>query len=190
MNLSLIFLFSKGFVLDVTVGDDVPGGVKLKPKIVVILDRSGSMGQWCHRAASMCIPDALQAVGYANADRIVLITFDSTAERVLVNGKDPSLEECRKLNIASRGSTNMVQVIGLLQAELLSCDEPHHIIVLSDGGVGDQEATSKLAAKVASELKIKSRVSCSLIRFMSSSNAEVRKKKSFSFFQFGIFFFC
>lgn len=139
----------------------------------------------------MCIPDALQAVGYANADRIVLITFDSTAERVLVNGKDPSLEECRKLNIASRGSTNMVQVIGLLQAELLSCDEPHHIIVLSDGGVGDQEQTSKLAAKVASELKIKSRVSCSLIRFMSSSSAEVRKAPSFCFSRnlFNAFFF-
>jgi Mg-chelatase subunit ChlD len=140
----------------------------LKPKIVVILDRSGSMGQWCHRAASQCIPDALKAIGYGDKDRIVLITFDSQSERVKVNGQDPSVLELRGLNIAARGSTNMVQVIGLLQAELAGSKEPHHIIVLSDGGVGDQEQTSKLAAQVAAGLKPNYRISCSLIRFISS----------------------
>ncbi len=170
-SLDSVFLL-QGHVLDVSINDNVPGALKLQPKIVVILDRSGSMGQWCHRAASMCIPDALASIGYKETDRIVLITFDSNSERVKVDGQDPSLAECRKLNIGARGSTNMVQVINLLRHELESCKDPHHIIVLSDGGVGDQEQTSKLAAQVAAQIKVQSRVSCSLIRFMSSSDAQ------------------
>jgi uncharacterized protein with von Willebrand factor type A (vWA) domain len=160
-------------VLDVRIAEEVPGALKLKPKIVVILDRSGSMGQWCQRAATIVLPNALREIGYKEEDRIVLITFDTNSERVKVNGEDPSLSDCRKLNVGSRGSTNMVQVINLLRDELVSSNEAHHIIVLSDGGVGDQEATSKLAAQVAAGINVKYRVSCSLIRFMSSSDAQV-----------------
>ncbi len=129
------------------------------------------MGQWCSRATKQCIPEALKELGYFNKDTLVFITFDSNSERVLVKGADPTIKDMEVLSINARGSTNMVQVINLLRHELTTGAGPYHIIVLSDGGVGDQEQTAKEATKLSSELKLNYRVSVSLIRFLSSSDA-------------------
>ena len=148
-----------------------------KPLPVIILDRSGSMGAWCEYMANNCVPNALEQVGYSENDQCVLITFDSIAERVKYGGKDPTLKELKTSVINCRGSTNMLQVIKLLKQVLTSeMAKSYHIIVLSDGGVGDQAQTSEAAQRVVKELpkKIKeeTRISATLIRFMSSTYAQ------------------
>ena len=170
---AVLTLLLKGYVLDIVVPANAAGAKKLKPKIVIVLDRSGSMGQWCQRAATACIPEALLSLGYVRTDRVVLVTFDTKAERVKVKGEDPTIADMPQLNVNARGSTNMVGVLQLLREELTGpqATEPYHIIVLSDGGVGDQQETASRAGEFAESFRPKFRLSCSLIRFLSSSDA-------------------
>ncbi len=160
-------------MLDINVAENPAGAKKFKPRIVVILDRSGSMGQWCSRAANKCIPEALLELGYTSKDRVVFVTFDTNAERVKVKGEDPTIAELCELSVNARGSTNMVGVLKLLREELTGprATEPYHIIVLSDGGVGDQQQTATQAGQFAESFKPNYRISVSLIRFLSSSDA-------------------
>jgi hypothetical protein len=104
----------------VVVNDEMPGVVRgTLPTPILVIDRSGSMGQWCKEAVTRCVPVALQQAGYSPSDEIVIITFDSGAERVYSRVKfgdgNPTIGEMKTLtDITARGGTNMQGAIPLL----------------------------------------------------------------------------
>lgn len=67
------------------------------------------------------MPEALSRLGYGPAERVALVTFDSTSERVPgggarhlgrggrgAQGQDPSVSQLRSLDVDSRGSTTLL----------------------------------------------------------------------------------
>ncbi len=70
-------------LLRVVVNDSMAGVTVRKPTPVLVLDRSGSMGNWCRLAVARCVPAALLQAGYDPEDRVVVITFDSVIDRVM-----------------------------------------------------------------------------------------------------------
>lgn len=150
---------------------------------------------------SQSIPAALTQAGYSANDEVVVITFDSTAERVYIKGKNPTVGTMQSLRLKCRGSTNMCGAIELLVSALgndvtnkktsrfsltfhvfrsrfmyfahISCIGVYpavHVIVISDGAIGDQRATRQAALGAIETLSGPQRrtsVTATLIRFLS-----------------------
>ena len=158
--------------------ENMPGAEQdqRKPRIVVILDRSGSMGAWTKYATNSCVPGALQQVGYQGDEEVIFITFDSKVERVQAKGRDPTIAQLRNLPMACRGCTNMSGVIIELERVFSSnAADAYHVLVISDGAIGDQVQTAIKAADASARLQKlnqKTRISCSLFRFLSAKHAQ------------------
>ena len=102
---------------------------------VVILDRSGSMGNEVSRITSRLLPAMFRKLRYKDEDQIVLITFDSIG----------SCEEFRVwqlegLALSARGCTEMSTGLAKLMEYFpkLQPNLPLRIIVISDGEVSDK----------------------------------------------------
>jgi hypothetical protein len=77
------------------------------------------MGANCEYAIAYSIPSALVQCGYAETDEVVLVTFDSITERVVMqNGQNPKISDMRRMSIKCRGSTEMHGVIEQLRQVL------------------------------------------------------------------------
>jgi mannose-1-phosphate guanylyltransferase len=100
------------------------------------------------------LPTALTHLGYANDTQVVIITFDSNAERVKHQGSDPTVAQLSKISAGARGSTNMAGAMHLLQTVI---KERHQdavaVLVVSDGAVGDKDETVRAAEAAAKALK-------------------------------------
>eukprot|EP00397_Hematodinium_sp_SG-2012_P003676 GEMP01003684.1.p1 GENE.GEMP01003684.1~~GEMP01003684.1.p1 ORF type:complete len:1155 (+),score=327.23 GEMP01003684.1:76-3540(+) len=140
------------------------------PRPIIVLDRSGSMGQWVHRMVSEVCPTFLRLAGYADDDQVVLITFDSETDRVQISNRDPTVSELSKLKVSSRGSTQMAGSVQML-ANILSEDAVDtHVLVLSDGEVHDKSDVLATAERLATTHEAP--LSFSLVRLMTSSYGE------------------
>eukprot|EP00494_Astrolonche_serrata_P033047 UN33316 len=62
------------------------------PTPVLILDRSGSMGEWSSKLGNEFFGKALLNIGYSEDAECIVITFDSNTERVKYMDKDPKIK--------------------------------------------------------------------------------------------------
>ncbi len=135
--------------------------VKL-PRVIFVLDRSGSMGAWVGYGRR-ALQAALQQLGFPEETPFCFITFESRTELIKVDGnRYPTVFDLdkRTLNhINSSGSTCMSGVMPHLLAEL---QQPGHssfaIVVVSDGCIdsGDVDRTINAAQRAATELGVSS----------------------------------
>lgn len=133
---------------------------------VVILDRSGSMGNSVPLLVNKILPGVFETLCYSKTDRIVLITFDD-----LPNIYDTDIDALKKANITCGGSTYMSKAINALMnySKLLQINKLR-ILSLSDGELHDQAETLNCSAKLSALLKNKCVVNSQAVRFFTSSN--------------------
>jgi len=152
------------------------------PMPVLLLDNSGSMGQWVTRMITEICPAMLRMSGYEDDVPVVLITFGGSSERVKILNKpsflsgksqmrDPTVGELSKLkHITSHGMTYMTGAIKIL-ADLLNdtrCNT--HVMVVSDGLIDDMSSVLNSVNSV--ELKTMEPLSFTLVRLKTSSSVE------------------
>ncbi len=107
--------------------------------------------------ARKALHGALQQVGYNPHDTIRFITFESTTERVMINGKnDPTIDDlvskCNHIRCA--GGTSIQGVFKHLPGILAQHpQQPHTFIVISDGEISDQDSAVVEANKILAALK-------------------------------------
>lgn len=141
---------------------------------IVILDISGSMGQYVQRVCTKILPMVFRDRGFDDEHEINLILFES---RTTVHKH--KVKEFPTLPYVARGGTTMAPVYGeletLINAQLAASQNqearPHfRILTISDGEVGDVdrscEASSQLFAKIK-DMNIKVD-SCGVRLFTSS----------------------
>ena len=159
-----------GYILEVTAS----GSKKINPRIIVVSDRSGSMGQYSSLIINQAIPDVLTKMGLPSNTEVTVITFDSDAERIRVAGRDPTIHQLHSVSANCRGGTYMAGVIPILKqifTEILS-DVPVSIIVISDGDVSDINDTVRAMSAVAESIKARpGPISVSLYRLMTGARA-------------------
>jgi hypothetical protein len=103
---------------------------------VIILDRSGSMGQAVGRMVNEIIPKSLTKLSYDNLQVVHLITFDTVTELF-----SESIRNFRtKTTIGSRGGTVMTPAINKLEELFKTFDyiKPIRLLTISDGQVHDR----------------------------------------------------
>ncbi|XP_070490118.1 uncharacterized protein [Chironomus tepperi] len=136
---------------------------------VVILDRSGSMGQSVFRIGTKILPLFFQKLNYDINDKIHLITFDNVAEyQYLEINELPNL-----VNFQARGGTYMsvgIQTFHEIMRQLTEKGTKFlRILTISDGEVFDAVQTITEAEKVADFLhKYEMSISSKAVRWFTS----------------------
>lgn len=135
---------------------------------VIILDRSGSMGDTARCVTNEIIPLFLSELSYKPTDNIHFITFDSTAQLYSVTVDDM---EC--LPITAMGGTNMAFAVIECQKLFASftSDKRIRCLTVSDGEVSDPDDTKIAANELVEFLKTRSfSINSQAVRLFTSSN--------------------
>ena len=100
---------------------------------VLVLDCSGSMGQWVQRSVNAW-QGALRALNFSEDDTVHMIEFDSRTKM-----SQHQLKNLGTLNLRARGCTSMSGVVPMLETILKRYNETTiNIWVISDGQIDDQ----------------------------------------------------
>ena len=120
----------------------------MKPKFIIILDVSGSMGTQVPRLIKRIIPEVFNRIyGNYSSEKITLITFSSFGDVNVYEGKSSYISN---LDLEANGCTYMAGAVEKLQ-EILKNNTSKKILRLlsiSDGELHDQEETMKSAEKL------------------------------------------
>lgn len=129
---------------------------------IIIMDRSGSMGQAARRLAQIIFPLTFDKMSYQPSNLIHLITFDSVSELHAV-----TVEKFGELPMSARGETFMRQAIKDCHEVFnkLDSNKPVRLLTISDGEVADQVETEAEAISLKKYLEGLDR------RFMINSSA-------------------
>ena len=136
-------------------------------ELIIIVDRSGSMGQSYTKLFKKIIPLFLDKIHYPQNKQVHFITFDSSIEYRKIT-KDGFLNA---QNENARGCTYMHGVFDELQKILINKDSSYRILTLSDGDLHDSKQTSNVASEFYNQIKGKFNINSQAIRFFSSSYA-------------------
>ena len=112
-------------------------------EFILILDKSGSMGNNVHRLISSIIPRVLNLLNYSDNDIIHLITFES-----YVNLHHMTVRDLKNnYDIIGYGGTEMSGVFNKVREILCQSHNKsnYRILALSDGIIYDQEKTKEEA---------------------------------------------
>lgn len=117
---------------------------------VILLDRSGSMGDAARRVSNEIIPMFLEKLSYDKNQIVHLITFDLMSHLYSV-----TVERMKSLQIRAQGGTKMAPAVKKCQEIFRSFDnqKPIRLLTISDGKVNDAEETEKTASAFAEFLK-------------------------------------
>lgn len=109
---------------------------------VIILDRSGSMGDEARRLTNEIIPLVLSKLSYKKSESVHLIAFETNTQHYSV-----TVENFESLSIQAAGGTNMAPAVRMCHSLFSSLDanKPVRVLTISDGQVGDCRETEKAA---------------------------------------------
>ena len=136
-------------------------------ELIMIVDRSGSMGQSYTKLFKKIMPLLLEKINYPKDKKVHFITFDSnieyrklTKEEFINAGKENA-----------RGCTYMQGVFAELEKILVNPNSSYRILTLSDGELHDTKPTSNTASEFYNKIKGKFNINSQAIRFFSSLDA-------------------
>jgi hypothetical protein len=138
----------------------------MNPKMIIILDRSGSMGQNVKRLVNIILPKVIHNLGYTDDDKITLITFDTTSEIYEMN-----ISQMKSCNIASRGRTMFKPALQLLNKYLTTFNHNTlRILTISDGMMHDIDHVIKYASSISSDFASNRQINSQAVRYFTSSS--------------------
>ncbi|CAF4880464.1 unnamed protein product [Rotaria sp. Silwood1] len=145
---------------------------------IVILDRSGSMGNSVPRFVNEILPLIFKSLNYDNNDIITLITFDSTPNKYTI-----PIKQLADYKIKCQGQTFMAPGITMLtqfiRNELPKDCNALRLLTISDGEVHDQNQVQTAAAQLTSLIKNDFIINSQAVRlFTSSSQPDTRAVSS------------
>ena len=136
-------------------------------ELIMIVDRSGSMGQWYTKIFQKVMPLLLDKINYPPNKKVHFITFDSEIE----NRKITKEEFINAKNEKARGCTYMQGVFEELEKIITNPNLSYRILTLSDGELHDSQQTSNKASEFYNKIKGKYNINSQAIRFFSSNDA-------------------
>ena len=136
-------------------------------ELIMIVDRSGSMGQWYTKIFQKVMPLLLDRINYPQNKKVHFITFDSEIE----NRKITKEEFINAKNEKARGCTYMKGVFEELEKIITNPNLSYRILTLSDGELHDSQQTSNKASEFYNKIKGKYNINSQAIRFFSSNYA-------------------
>ena len=136
-------------------------------ELIMIVDRSGSMGQSYTKIFQKVMPLLLDKINYPQNKKVHFITFDSEIENRQIT-KEQFLNPNHE---SARGCTYMQNVFSELEKIITNPNSAYRILTLSDGDLHDSPQTSEKASEFYNKIKGKYSINSQAIRFFSSTYA-------------------
>ena len=136
-------------------------------ELIMIVDRSGSMGQFYTKIFQKVMPLLLEKIHFPQNKKVHFITFDSDIESRKLTKEDfmnPKGEN-------ARGCTYMNGVFKQLDTIIVNPNLSYRILTLSDGELHDSSETSNKASEYYNKIKGKYSINSQAVRFFSSNYA-------------------
>ena len=137
-------------------------------ELIMIVDRSGSMGNSYTEIFKNITPLFLEKIKYPEEKQVHFITFDDRIESRKIT-KAEFLNP--KVNENARGCTYMSGVFSELEKIIVNQNSSYRILTLSDGILHDSSQTSKKASEFYTKIKEKFNINSQAVRFFSSRSA-------------------
>eukprot|EP00055_Hartaetosiga_balthica_P017881 m.124510 g.124510 ORF g.124510 m.124510 type:complete len:1128 (+) comp9425_c10_seq1:235-3618(+) len=148
-----------------------------KSTLIIVLDRSGSMGQFVNRLVTKTFPIVMQQLGY---DKCTLFTFDSITEQ-----QEMTLKDMQKSKMQCRGCTNFSPCLSALASYLNATQGNVRILTISDGFMSDIHDVVQNASAYAASVRSTSRlVNSQAVRFITSQSSQPDTRGVSSVLQF------
>ena len=173
---------SSGYIGQLTLDRSAHGDPSILSKAdvstIVVLDRSGSMGNAVPRLVNKILPRIFKSLNYNRDQLITLITFDSTPNTYSIPVKDLG-----KFAIKCQGQTFMAPAVTML-TNFIRDRSPKdcrslRLLTISDGEVSDSDRVQTEAAKLTSLIKNEFVINSQAVRlFTSSSQPDTRAVSS------------
>lgn len=140
------------YVAELNVPNSSTNSSNLKTETVIILDRSGSMGDAVERIVRQVLPKFFVNLQCQASDSFHLIAFDDEVEYYEVK-----IEELSNFDMAARDGTHMYETITKL-SELFQIFHQKNVellrvLTISDGEIADTTETIRAADKLAKYVK-------------------------------------
>ena len=130
-------------------------------ELIMIVDRSGSMGQSYTKLFKKVMPILLEKINYPQNKKVHFITFDSKVEYRKLTKEEFIKAEHEN----ARGCTYMQGVFAELEKILVNPNSSYRILTLSDGDLHDSKPTSNAASEFYNKIKGKFNINSQAIRF-------------------------
>ena len=157
----------KGFVAELFIKERENQSKLNDIELIVIVDRSGSMGQSYTKIFQKVMPLLLDKINYPQNKKVHFITFDSEIENRQLT-KDQFLNPNHE---TARGCTFMQGVFNELEKIIVNPNLSYRILTLSDGDLHDSQPTSNKASEFYNKIKGKYNINSQAVRFFSSNYA-------------------
>ena len=158
-----------GYVAELYIAQRNDDQSKLKDiELIMIVDRSGSMGQFYTKIFQKVMPLLLEKIHYPQNKKVHFITFDSNIESRKLTKEEfmnPGKEN-------ARGCTYMQGVFQELEKIISNQNLSYRILTLSDGELHDRLETSNKASDFYNKIKGKYSINSQAVRFFSSNYAD------------------
>lgn len=120
---------------------------------IVVLDRSGSMGNNVERLVNRVLPQLFERLQYAAQDPITLFAFDNEARTV-----ESTVQELKQVRMVAGGATHMSTALHCLNSWLHERVRQHdrrpiRVLTISDGDVHDMSEVLALAPQIAAYIR-------------------------------------
>lgn len=140
------------YVAELNVPNSSNNTSKLKTETVIILDRSGSMGDAVERIVRQVLPKFFANLQCQASDSFHLIAFDDEIEYY-----ELKIEELSTFDMSARDGTYMYETITKLSELFQICHQKNvellRILTISDGEIADTKETIRAADKLAKFVK-------------------------------------
>lgn len=149
-----VYPLADGYICSINVESNAEYATPKEVQTVIILDRSGSMGQSVHKIMNEVLPIFFDRLNYNPDDTIYVITFDSVCEVLTLRVSDFG-----KLPMNNRGCTNMTLAVQTFKEIFSTFDMniPVRVLTISDGDVDSPSLTKQAGddlAKFVSEFQV------------------------------------
>ena len=148
--------------IEVVVRGDEPSDVDRAPKdVMILLDRSGSMGGWGQSSANQMVIDMIGAL--SSGDTVRVMTFDTTHELLPACASTPVVigtAAVRRLidqvrMVEARGGTELIGALSSAGGLLAPTEGRERVLVLiTDGQFGNESEAVRLRSELFSDVRV------------------------------------
>jgi hypothetical protein len=175
LQVEIVPMGPSGFLGKIIVNDAMISQYSQASKFatIVILDQSGSMGDWVQRVIRELLPKVFDGLEYNPEEVVYLLPFDNRCR--IIEMKVCDFSGCK--NIGPGGGTYMVPVMCKLEHLLDSFENSDNavsgvrILTVSDGAVFDQIQTKERADALTSKYKDTFKFNSQAVQIFSSNYA-------------------
>jgi hypothetical protein len=140
-----------------------------QPDFVLLVDKSGSMGQNVGRIINKILPQTLKMLGYQDSNKIHIIAYDNFASYY-----HTYIKFLTDAKIGASGGTNLAPGLKKLESIISNLSKNIRLLHISDGQIFDIKESIRVSELINTKITNKRQINSQAIRYMTGGEPDTR----------------